>query len=121
MHLRDGFSCLPAAYLTTTWWQHWTLPLSRVPCESLGAGRGQVTWDRQGPPFSSTDLSRVTACELSVARVTAAPQSDRQTNTVSSASLSRNQWWPLGKPLQAKAVPLPLGSSERVGLRAHGG
>ncbi|XP_070307521.1 carbonic anhydrase 5A, mitochondrial isoform X5 [Odocoileus virginianus] len=36
MHLRDGFSCLPAAYSTATWWQHWTLHLSRVPRISGG-------------------------------------------------------------------------------------
>ena len=63
----------------------------------------------------------MTACDLSVVGVTAAPQSDKQTNTMSMALLSRNQRWPLGKSLQTKAVPLPLGSSERVGLRAHGG
>nr|XP_020761505.1 carbonic anhydrase 5A, mitochondrial isoform X3 [Odocoileus virginianus texanus] len=36
MHLRGGFSCLPAAYPTATWWQHWTLHLSRVPRISGG-------------------------------------------------------------------------------------
>ncbi|XP_045844392.1 carbonic anhydrase 5A, mitochondrial isoform X5 [Meles meles] len=34
---------------------------------------------------------------------------------------SRDQRRPLGKPLQAEAVPLPLGSDGRAGLGAHGG
>ncbi|XP_045844396.1 carbonic anhydrase 5A, mitochondrial isoform X9 [Meles meles] len=33
----------------------------------------------------------------------------------------RDQRRPLGKPLQAEAVPLPLGSDGRAGLGAHGG
>lgn len=32
---------------------------------------------------------------------------------------SSHRWRALGKPVQAKAVPLPLGSYKRLGLRAH--